>query len=120
MEVERRKIATVHHVVSLVFLALLALGLAVVLDKALAAAAATEGDVRRHLVGLAWLAAALLALALMTMLWVVVRLILFRARLRRQPTATKYVDAWSLAGKRFKLDEEEDEDDEDDDENDEL
>ncbi|MDY6914512.1 MAG: hypothetical protein SVT52_08670 [Planctomycetota bacterium] len=107
MEVERKTIATVHHVVSLVFLALLAWGLAVVLDKALAAASSAEGDLRRHLVGLAWLAAALLALTLVMMLWVAVRFVLFRARLKRQQAATKYVDAWSLAGKRFELDEDE-------------
>jgi uncharacterized membrane protein len=68
---------------------------------------------------LAWVAMAMLALTLVLLVWVLMRYIILRTR-PGERTHTDYVDAWSLAGERFRLDEkspdeDEDRDDEEDD-----
>ena len=77
-------------------------------------AAGFTGHTRSYLFRLAWLSAALLAICLLMLAWVVVRHARQRITRRTPRSETPYVDAWAEAGKRLKLkDEEKDEPDED-------
>ncbi|MCJ7545188.1 MAG: hypothetical protein MUP47_11635 [Phycisphaerae bacterium] len=68
------------------------------------AAAATDPNVRRYLLRLAWISLTLLLFVVLVFVWLVVRRVSLRMRQRRQPAEpTPYLDAWALAGKRFKL-----------------
>ncbi len=60
---------------------------------------------------MAWVAFALLGLTLLVLVWTVVRFAMSRLqRLRTRHKPTPYIDAWSLAGKRLKLEDSEDQD----------
>lgn len=68
------------------------------------AAATTDPATRRYLARLAWMSLALLMLVVVLFVWLVVRRISARVRHRRRPAGpTPYLDAWTLAGQRFKL-----------------
>lgn len=68
------------------------------------AAAATDPNVRRYLLRLAWISLTLLLFVVLVFVWLVVRRVSLLMRQRRRPAEpTPYLDAWALAGKRFKL-----------------
>ena len=79
----------------------------------LSQAPSEAGPRRDGMVRLALLCMALLGLTLVAMFWLVVRFL--RSRLPEAPPGgrTEHVDAWSLAGKRLKVGEEEGEDPDD-------
>jgi len=60
-------------------------------------------DVRSALVKLAWVCAALIALMGVLIVWAVSRYVRFRMGLGRPGRPMAHVDAWTEAGKRFKL-----------------
>jgi membrane protein implicated in regulation of membrane protease activity len=75
-----------------------------------AAAGVTDVPVRKLLLRLAWGSLTLLCVALVLLVWAILRHI----RQALAPSAplppSEYVNAWELAGKRFQLPEDEDED----------
>lgn len=76
-------------------------------------AAGTTGDphTRAFLARLAWACAAVLALTLVLLAWVLARYVAYRIGPGRKARRTKYVDAWALAGKRLKPPPEDEDDD---------
>jgi len=67
-----------------------------------------EGGLRDLLARLAWLSVALLGLTSVLVFWMAVRLLRMHFRPSHLGEATPYVDAWALAGERFRLDEHDD------------
>lgn len=64
----------------------------------------TDPQVRRSLARLSWYAFTLLLGVVVLFIWLVVRRVSLLMRQRRRPAEpTPYLDAWTLAGKRFKL-----------------
>jgi len=99
-----RTTRTLHFVILISALAVIVIGLsALTILTAHAAAAAPDAPTRKLLLRLAWLSLVLLAMTLVLLLWAAMRLVRSRIRFSKGPTTTPYVDAWSLAGKRFKL-----------------
>jgi len=95
---------TLNSILLVVLLGAMAAALAALtIVTARAAGAAEDPDLQRVLARLAWLALVLLGGALVLLLWAVMRLA--RSRLPRpgRGAPTPYVDAWSLAGRRFQL-----------------
>jgi hypothetical protein len=96
-------------------LAAIASGLAV--QTFIASQAVSQIDdhaVKSLLARLAWLSTVLLALALVLLFWMVARLFRWNLATRRRVGPTPYVDAWSLAGQRVKLPDDQDDEDEED------
>ena len=99
-------------------LVLLAGGLVAQIALATSAAAdATDPAAKKTFVHLAWLALVMLAFDALISFWLVVRVLSARSRRLHIGGPTPYVDAWSAAGRRFKLDDsdQDDADDSDDD-----
>lgn len=72
-------------------------------------AAAAPAEQKAYLARLAWVCAVVAAMVAVAMVWVVMRFLSFRLTSGVKRTPTEHVDAWKLAGQRFKLtDEEED------------
>jgi membrane protein implicated in regulation of membrane protease activity len=68
------------------------------------AAAEKDPNVHRYLARLSWIALTLLLFVVVVFAWVVVRYVSLRLRQRSKlAEPTTYLDAWALAGKRFKL-----------------
>jgi membrane protein implicated in regulation of membrane protease activity len=68
------------------------------------AAAAADPRVRRYLLRLSWITLTLLLLLVVLFAWLVARRVSLRLQQRRRPAEpTPYLDAWALAGQRFKL-----------------
>ena len=91
----------------------LAGGLGVQIALAAQAAGNLDAADREHLLPLAWLALVMLAFDLLVLFWVSVRFVSARSHSRRTQTATRYVDAWAAAGRRFELDNEDPDNDSD-------
>ena len=123
MEIDRvKRSRTIGSVAAIVVLMLIAAGCATTLIIAARAAGATlPGSApRKAFARLALLSTATLGLSLVLLVWWAARLMSYLLRPTQGPHApTPHVDAWSVAGKRFRLDEDDDEDDEDDEEEDE-
>ena len=60
---------------------------------------------RRLLLRLAWLSLALLCLAVVLLIWAILRQIRYNLRMSPPLKPSQYVNAWELAGKRFQLEE---------------
>ena len=86
-----------------VVLIALCVGLGVLAVMTADAAGETEGPVQVYLLRLAWLALALLGLAVVMLGWLTVRYINFRLHQPSRAKPTRYINFWALAGKRFKL-----------------
>lgn len=115
MEIDTQQtVRRINYALLTFCLLLMAAGLTAVVWITTHAYASAEEPTRRLLFHLAWVAAATLGLTLLVLLWIVLRW----GRLRIKPPIplpeTHYVDAWSEAGKRIRVDEAFDEDDEDD------
>jgi membrane protein implicated in regulation of membrane protease activity len=78
----------------------------------------TDMPTRKLLARLAWLSLALLLLTLLLLVWAVTRHLRYWLRPLPRARRSEYVNAWVLAGQRFKLedDEQDDEPDLDEDE----
>ncbi len=93
----------VRFIVLTVALALMAGVLAVLLVVTLGGADETQGPTRRYLLTMAWTCLALLLLTLLAMVLLAVHYAVDRLRRLRRAKSTPYVDAWSEAGRRFRL-----------------
>lgn len=71
-------------------------------DAAIAAAPEHKG----YLARLAWVCVVVAAMTAVALIWVVMRFLSFRLTGGDKRTPTEHVDAWKLAGQRFKLTEE--------------
>jgi len=70
---------------------------------------------RKLLLRLGWLSLVLLMLTLILLIWAVLRHVRYRLRAAEPPVRSEYVNAWELAGKRFRLEDHDDLDDDEDD-----
>lgn len=121
MEIDKqRTVRTANFIILIVSLTAMATGLALLtLVTTRAAGRIGDTETQKLLMRLAWVALALLCLTLVLLLWAVMRFVRSRIRFSRQRTHTPYVDAWALAGKRFKLPEEQPEGNDDHEQDDE-
>jgi len=95
---------TAHFVILIAALVVIVVGLAALtVLAAQAAGAVSDARVQKLLLRLAWLSLVLLGMTLVLLLWAAMRFVRSRIRFTKGRTETPYVDAWSLAGKRFKL-----------------
>ena len=114
---DRTRNQSVSLAILIISLVVLVSGLGVLtLLTARAAGGAEDVLVRRFVGRLAWFSLALLGLTAVLLFWSVVRLFRSRVPPRRGRIRTPYVNAWELAGKRFKLEEHPDQDPEGQDE----
>ncbi len=106
MEVtDHQKSEIVSFTILIVSLGAIGLGLAALTFMATRQIeAVSDTEMRRFLARLAWLSFVLLAVTLVVLFWTVTRLLRVPMRSEGPLEATPYVDAWALAGKRFKLD----------------
>lgn len=116
MEVrERPDGQLINSAVLIVALAAIVGGVTYLMLSSLQAAAHVADPLtKRILVRLAWVALLLLALAVILLVWAIMRLIRSRISFRRSHSRAPYVDAWALAGQRVQLDEEDMPEQEDD------
>ena len=116
----QRRIQAVNSIILIVALVAIAAGLAALtLLTARAAGQVKEPpEMQTALARLAWVAMLLLSFTLVLLLWAVMRFVRSRIRFSDERKPTPYVDAWALAGKRFRLPEVDDEGDEKDSEDD--
>ncbi len=109
-----RRLQTVNFIVLIVVLGILTVGLGSLTYLATGAAAQAESEnMQKLLARLAWVSLSMLCIALLLLFWTVIRFCRRRFPTSHPTSETPYVDAWSLAGERFKLDEEEQEEDPD-------
>jgi putative copper export protein len=102
----------ISSIVVTVLLAVIAAGMVYVVLAVTDAKEGADDPTLKGLARLAWIAMLLLAVAVVLLVWSLARTLrLYLAR--PQPhTPTTYVDAWSEAGRRIQVDEEDDEDEE--------
>ena len=124
MEEERiNRWRTISFTVVIAVVALIVAGCSIMLAITTRAAqeARANPDLRKVLVRLALLSASTLGLALMLLLWSIMRFVGYRFQAGYKHHRTPYVNAWAVAGERFRLDDDaeddgtEDEDGEDED-----
>jgi len=114
VEIERtNRWRTISFVVLIALVTLMVAGCGVMLAILTRAAqeAAASPDLQRVLARLALLSASILGLALILLLWSVMRFVGYRFRVRHERERTPYVNAWAVAGERFQLDEADRDDD---------
>ncbi|MBN1941838.1 MAG: hypothetical protein JW849_00940 [Phycisphaerae bacterium] len=105
----QQTVRRINYTVLTFCLLLVAGGMTAVVFVLARAAASAEGEARPWLFRLAWAAATCLGIDALLLLWILLRWM----RLRMIPSAplpeTPYIDAWSEAGKRIQVDEDDDE-----------
>ncbi|MBS3735075.1 MAG: hypothetical protein KGY99_09145 [Phycisphaerae bacterium] len=95
----RRVFRTVNFALAVIGLLVIAGAMAAMIAIAARAAAQAEPDARKYFYHLAWIAAAMLGVALVMLAWTCVRHLRRGRAYRTRPT--RYVDAWGEAGRRF-------------------
>ena len=106
MEIERARIyRTINLVLIVAILFLIAAASTAMLVTATRAAGLVRDNppIRRLVARMALLSAATLGLALVLLLWVLMRAAAGALRARKPHQPTEYVDAWAAAGERFQL-----------------
>jgi len=104
MEIDRRrKFRAVNFTIAVVGLAMIAAGLVVMIVITAGQAGQADQQVRKALARLALLSMALLGLTVVVLVWIVLHNVLERISLRKQQSTTPYVDAWTEAGRRLEL-----------------
>jgi len=83
----------------IVCLVLVATGMGVLLYVTLHSVDQVANDRRPGMIRLAWVTLLALSVALVLLLWAIIRIIALRLRPQRRER-TQYVDAWALAGQR--------------------
>ena len=106
-----KKFLTVNTILVTVALAILAAGLVVQITLATRAAGLVDGDAEKHFLLQVRISLLLLAFDLVVLFWLTIRYLASRSRRRKIPDSADYVDAWTEAGQRFQLEEEEEDDD---------
>jgi len=106
-EIEKPKPnATVRFVVLSAALLVMIVVLGVLLLVALEAAEDADAQTRSYLARMAWLFLIMLLLTVLCLFWLSIRYLIIWTRTRARRHETPYVNAWAMAGQRFKLDEE--------------
>lgn len=110
MEIDRRQaVRAVNFMLTVVGLLVIAGAMGVMIAIAARAAPDSAPEAREYFYRLAWIAAAMLGLALVMLTWTVSRYLRRRSReSRHEPTP--YVDAWAEAGRRARVDDEDEDD----------
>ena len=104
MEIDRSKtLSVLRHAILAVCLAAIAVGLGVMVFLAARQIPEAVGPKRKYFSYVALTSVLLLGATLVALGWVLIRLVTDRLGARKARSVTPYVDAWSLAGKRFKL-----------------
>jgi O-antigen/teichoic acid export membrane protein len=104
VEIERpTRFGTVKYVVLAISLLVFALVLGSMTVYAARKIHEADEATRKYVYYLAWTSLLLLGLVIVALIWIIARFLGYRARPSKSKSATPYVDAWSLAGKRFKL-----------------
>ena len=107
MEVDRKyTLQAVSWAIVTVMLVVICAGLVVMLAMTVRGAMRSDGATAQYYGRMAWLSLALLALNVVLLAWVVIHYVSGRLARKSSRRPTKYVDAWAIAGQRFKLDEE--------------
>ena len=94
-----------NFIISVVLLTVMVGGLVFLIVAATEAAgnAGVDADTRKYWGRLAYVALILLALVIVVLFWTVVHFVARRNRGRQSHAPTPYVDAWAVAGRRFRL-----------------
>ena len=108
--VTARKISSI---VVTVLLAIIAGGMVYVVLTVTAAVEGADEATRKGLARLAWIGMVLLGLAVVLLVWSLARTLRLYLAKPQPHTPTTYVDAWSEAGRRVQVDDEDDEPEED-------
>ena len=107
-----------HRVVSSVLVAVtlsaLAVGLIIQISIASRAVGLFGAEADKYLLRLVWLALLMLGIDVVILFWLAIRFFAGRNRRIQGGGSTEYVDAWSEAGQRFQLEEENEEDENED------
>jgi len=112
MEIERRrKSRSIGFIVMVVALAGTCVAAACLLSVSAGAVADADPKAQKGLARVAWLSMVVLGLSLLLLSWVLLRWIIYLVRPKGHAPHTPYVNAWSLAGERFKLDRDDQDDD---------
>jgi hypothetical protein len=98
-----KRVRPVRFATLIASLAAVCVMLAVLLAIVMGATDDSDPKVKPALARLAWGILATLVLTSLLLVWVLTRYIAFRLRPSEDKAPTEYVDAWSLAGKRFQL-----------------
>ena len=113
MEIDRQR--TLHaasFAVVMVTLTAVCAGLVAMIVITTKGAKGSEGATKDYFYHMAWLSLAMLALNILVLAWMAIHRVSGRLGRRSARQATEHVDAWALAGKRFKLEEDADQQDE--------
>ena len=112
MEIDRKRtLRAASFAVVVVMLTAICVGLAAMVAITTQGAKQADGAARAYFYRMAWLSLALLALSVIVLVWVVIHHVSGRLGRKSPHPPTEYVDAWALAGKRFKLEEDEEDSD---------
>ena len=84
---------------------------ACLLSVSVRAVADADPNVQKGLARMAWLSMVVLGMSLLLLSWVLLRWIIYLVRPRQHAPHSPYINAWSLAGERFKLDRDDQDDD---------
>lgn len=113
MEIDpQRTLHAASFAIVVVTLTAVCAGLVAIIVITTQGAKASEGAVKNYFYHMAWLSLAMLALNIIVLVWMVVHRVSRHLGRRSARKATEHVDAWALAGKRFKLEEDSDEQEE--------
>ena len=111
--VRRKTFQAVNFAIVITSLVLIAVVLGVLLALTMHGAAQAEGKSRDYLLRLAWLTLAVLVMTILLLGWVIVHRIALAHQRGGKRSTPPYINAWSLAGKRFCAEEEDEDPDED-------
>lgn len=109
MEIDRQR--TLHaasFAVVTVTLTAVCAGLVAMIVITTRGAKEAEGARGHYFYRMAWLSLALLALSIVVLVWMVIHHVSGRLGRKSSRPPTQHVNAWALAGKRFKLEEDSD------------
>ena len=113
MEIDRQ--GTLHaasFAIVMVTLTAVCAGLVAMLVITIQGAKEAQGATEDYFYHMAWLSLAMLALSIVVLVWMVIHRVSGRLGRRSPRQPTEHVDAWALAGKRFKLEEDADQEEE--------
>lgn len=113
MEIDRQR--TLHaasFAIVMVTLTVVCAGLVAMIVITTKGAKGSEGAAKNYFYHMAWLSLAMLALNILVLAWMVIHRVSGHLGRRSPRQTTEHIDAWALAGKRFKLEDDADQQDE--------
>ena len=109
MEIDReRTLHAASFAIVMVTLMTVCAGLVAIIVITTQGANESEGPTQTYFYHMAWLSLAMLALNILVLMWMVIHRVSRRMGRRSPRQPTEHIDAWALAGKRFKLEEDAD------------